>query len=141
MRTQRVLSRPDLLRQRARGDFFRVSSARPALLWQRMMAGIIYRCADIMPRIARTSGAIISMTAPNLGGRCAVWRRLVLLRMNGFLQFRLRAMAEREILSAFLDDYAFSPLIRCPTVIARSICYVDVWAVWYVGLGCQYAGD
>jgi len=86
----------------------RVVSARPAPLWQRMV-GIICRCADIMPRFARTSGAM-SMTAPNLGGRCAAWRRLVLLRMHRCLQFRLRAMAEREVSSALLDDYAFSPL-------------------------------
>jgi len=52
----------------------------------------------------------MSMTAPNIGGRCAAWRRLVLLCMYRCLQFRLRAMAEREVLSALLDDFAFSPL-------------------------------
>ena len=73
---------------------------------------------------ARTSGAV-SMTAPNLGCHCAAWRRLVLFRIHHCLQFRLRAMVEREALSVFLEDYAFSPL-RCPIVIARSFCYVDL---------------
>ena len=48
-----------------------------------------------------------------------------MFRMHHCLQFRLRAMVEREALSVFLEDYAFSPL-RCPIVIARSFCYVDL---------------
>jgi len=98
VRPQRDFLPPCLLRQRARRNLLRVSSARPAPLWQRM-AEIMCRCANIFPRFARTSGTM-SMTAPNLGGRCEAWRRLVLLCMYRCLQFRLRAMAEREVLSA-----------------------------------------
>ena len=43
----------------------------------------------------------------------AAWRRLVLLRMQRCLPFRLRAMAERKVLSALFDDYAFTPLPSC----------------------------
>ena len=59
-----------------------------------------------------------------------------MLRMHRCLQFRLRAMAERKVSSALLDD-----LRVFATAFARSISYVDVWAVWYVGLGRRYAGD
>ena len=36
---------------------------------------------------------------------------------------------------------AFGLLRIFATAFARSISYVDVWAVWYVGLGRRYAGD
>jgi len=56
------------------------------------------------------------------------------------LQFRLRAMPEREVLSLCLDDYVL-PSLRCNTVIARSVWYIDVWTMWHVGLGRRNPGD
>ena len=44
-------------------------------------------------------------------------------------------MPECEVLSVFLDDYAALSTLRCHTVIALSVGYLDVWAVWHVGLG------
>ena len=66
-------ARRDLLRLPARRDFLCASEARAEPLWQRV-AGIIRHCADIMPRIARNSGAIFH-DIPDFqsrgGGHCA----------------------------------------------------------------------
>ena len=74
-----VRTKRDLLRPLASRDILHASEVYAGPLWWRV-AGIIRRCADIMPRIAWNSGAM-SMTAPfstisrifNLGGggRCA----------------------------------------------------------------------
>ena len=102
----------------------RASEARTGPLWQQV-AGVIRRCADIMPRIARNAGAI-SMTAPffhdipgfhySSARYCSALCRC--------LQFRLRAMPRARspvrVFFFFFFCYAL-PLLRCHTVITLCV--------------------
>ena len=93
------------------------SEARTGPLWQRV-AGVIRRCADIMPRIARNAGAM-SMTAPFF-----TISRVFSTLAPGIAPL-LAIQAKSYASSAkscpwFLDDYAL-PLLRCHTVITRCV--------------------
>ena len=74
-----------------------------------------------------------------LHGIRAPYRRLP--QCPRFSPFRSRSIAwycsvwcaapEREVLFVFLDGNVLLSL-RCHTVVTRSVCYIDVWAVWHV---------